>query len=236
MTQTSGPAVAPNVQGSVSGRMAMKLRGLYAVTPESSDTDLLCQQVGAALDGGAAAVQYRFKHLAPSLAQEQAGRLLEICRRHGQPLIINDSVELMLAVKADGVHLGREDEDPFRVRRAIGRDYLVGVSCYDDFDRALRFRPIADYLAFGSVFASATKPQAIVAPLSLFERARALGMPTVAIGGIDADNVARVALAGAEAVAVISGLFGTLQEPEERVRTRARTLVAAFDLASDRKL
>jgi thiamine-phosphate pyrophosphorylase len=231
--ETSGHAVAPNVQA-ISPPISMKLLGLYAVTPESNDTDELCRLVEAALQGGAAAIQYRHKQIAASAAFEQARRVVEVCRRYGRPMIVNDSIDLMLAIDAAGVHLGRDDEDPIRARHRIGAGYLIGVSCYDDFDRALRMRPIADYIAFGSVFTSLTKPAAVAAPLSLFDRARALGIPTVAIGGIDITNVAQVATAGADAVAVISGLFGVPLESADRVRERARELVAAFNAAKAR--
>ena len=132
---------------------------------------------------------------------------------------MNDSVEVMLAADASGVHLGRDDEDPVAVRRRIGPDRLIGVSCYDDFERALRLKDVADHVAFGSVFASAVKPDARRAPLSLFGQARAQAMNTVAIGGITAGNADEVLKAGADALAVITGVFG-----QQDVRRAARQL------------
>ncbi|MFT3802238.1 MAG: thiamine phosphate synthase [Burkholderiaceae bacterium] len=185
----------------------MKLRGLYAITPETPDTEWLARTVAEALRGGAAAIQYRQKGLPREQAEAQARALQALCRAAGRPLIINDSIELMLAIDADGLHLGRDDGDPFAARERIGAGKLLGVSCYDDFDRAYRYREVADQIAFGSVFASPTKPDAVRAPLELFGRARALGLNTVAIGGITAANARQVIDAGADAVAVISAVF-----------------------------
>ena len=187
----------------------MRLYGLYAITPETPDTDDLCRQVEAVLSGGATAIQYRQKGLAPDIGLDQARRLQALCVRFDRPLIINDSIGLMEAVGAAGVHLGREDGDPVRARARIGPDRLLGVSCYDQFELALAARGIADHVAFGSVFSSPTKPLAVRAPLALLGRARAEGLNTIAIGGIDADNAASVFAAGADAVAVISAVFGT---------------------------
>lgn len=185
----------------------MKIRGLYVVTPDCGDTGRLAALVEAALAGGAAAVQYRHKHAAPALALEQARAVAALCARHHRPLVVNDSVELMLACGADGVHLGRDDGDPREARARIGASRYLGVSCYDDFDRAQALSAVADQVAFGSVFLSRVKPGAVRAPLSLFARARDAGLSAVAIGGIDADNAAQVIRAGAEAVAVISAVF-----------------------------
>ena len=188
-------------------RFPARLTGLYAITPETADTETLCLQVQAVLSGGARAIQYRQKDLPPALALDQARRLQTLCARFGRPLIINDSIELMEAVGAAGVHLGREDGDPALARARVGSQALIGVSCYDRYELALAARDIADYVAFGSVFASPTKPLAVRAPLSLFTQARADGIASVAIGGIDATNAAAVFAAGADAVAVITAVF-----------------------------
>lgn len=201
----------------------VSFRGLYAITPETNDADWLVRSVDHALDGGARAIQYRFKEADLDDVVRTARRLTEVCRRHGRPLIVNDSVDVMLAADADGVHLGRDDADPAQTRARVGRSRLIGVSCYDDFDRALAHRDVADYVAFGSVFASTVKPGAVRAPLSLFERARMLGMTTVAIGGIDAGNAPSVISAGADSVAVITAVFGA---PD--VRGAAARIAACF--------
>ncbi|MCC6203137.1 MAG: thiamine phosphate synthase [Gammaproteobacteria bacterium] len=203
----------------------MKIRGLYLVTPDWDDTARLCTAVDAALTGGAAAVQYRHKHAAPEQALRQARELLAICRRHGRPLVINDSVELMLAAEADGVHLGRDDEHPRAVRERIGSSRYIGVSCYDDFERAVTLAPFADQVAFGSVFLSQVKPGAVRAPLERFGQARARGLSAIAIGGIDGSNAATVIAAGADALAVITAVFGAAD-----VTAAARQLAAQFDV------
>jgi thiamine-phosphate pyrophosphorylase len=182
----------------------VKLRGLYAITPEHADGGLLLRQVGQALEGGIAMLQYRRKG-----AQNvgEARELAAMCRRAGVPLVVNDDLALALACGADGVHLGREDGELAAARRELG-DKVLGVSCYDSLDAArAAVAAGADYVAFGSVFASPTKPAAVRAPLRLFAEARALGVPLVAIGGITLENAPQLVRAGADALAVISDLF-----------------------------
>ena len=202
----------------------MNIRGLYLVTPDWDDTARLCAAVDAALAGGGAAVQYRHKHAPPALALQQARELLAICRRHGRPLVINDSVELMLAAGADGVHLGRDDPHPQAVREQVGSGPYIGVSCYGDFERASTLAPFADQVAFGSVFLSQVKPGAVRAPLELFGRARARGLSSIAIGGIDGSNAGTVIAAGADALAVITAVFGASD-----IAAAARQLSSQFE-------
>ena len=153
-------------------------------------------------------MQYRAKGLAPGAALAQARRLAALCRAHGVPFIVNDSIPLALACGADGVHVGREDAGVREARVAMPRG-IVGASCYGEVERArAAARDGADYVAVGSVFASATKPLAVRAPLALIGAARdASGLPVCAIGGITADNVGQVLDAGAAMAAVISALF-----------------------------
>ena len=187
---------------------AAPLRGLYAVTPELEDTNLLAERVARCLAGGAALVQYRAKRAGGSLAREQAARLAALCRAAGAIFIVNDSIELARESGADGVHVGREDAAVAAARKALPHA-IIGVSCYDDADRAhAAARDGADYVAIGSMFASRTKPHARPAPLEAIARARAAsGLPVAAIGGIDAANARRVVDAGADMLAVISALF-----------------------------
>lgn len=186
------------------------IHGLYAVTPDESDTARLIIRVRAALEGGATVVQYRNKSADPALQHKQAGALAILCRQNGVPLIINDHLELALAIGADGLHLGADDGDIAAARRALGDSRLLGASCYNRFELALAARDAgADHVAFGAAFVSATKPDAVHAPLALYRRAQAeLGLPVVAIGGITADNAGDVIAAGADAIAVITALFG----------------------------
>ena len=202
------------------------LQGVYAVTGVLAGEALL-SAVSAALRGGVAAVQYRDKGADPERRLREALALAALCRSQGALFIVNDEVELARASGADGVHLGRDDVDPAAARRVLGPGAVVGVSCYDSLQRARDAAAAgAGYAAFGSVFPSATKPGAPRAPLALFRRARQeLDIPLVGIGGIRADNAARVVAAGARAVAVVEALFAA---PDvEAAARRLRAAVAA---------
>jgi thiamine-phosphate pyrophosphorylase len=183
-------------------------RGLYAITPQMSDTAALVRSVEECLAGGAALIQYRSKQAPPALALEQARRLALACRAAHVPLIVNDSVELALAAGADGVHLGREDGLARGARDAFPRG-IIGVSCYDEPLRARAASEAgADYVAVGSLFASGTKPGAKRASLETIAAAKRIsGLPVAAIGGITLDNAARVVAAGADLLAVIAAVF-----------------------------
>lgn len=175
----------------------MRLRGLYAITPEPLPLATLEQ----ALKGGVALLQYRSKQRDLARARE----VVALARRHGVPVIVNDDVELALEAGADGAHLGRDDGDLAKARQRLG-ERILGASCYDDVQAAkAAVRAGADYVAFGSVFPSPTKPAAVRAPLHLF--ARDLGVPLCAIGGITVENAPQVIAAGARMLAVITDLF-----------------------------
>jgi len=188
-----------------------RLRGLYAITPPE-----LSRVEDALASGALCALQYRAKSADLAQRLRDAERLAHLCRAHGVPLIVNDDVALALAVDAAGVHLGREDGDLVAARAQLpGR--LLGASCYDRPELARRaIAAGADYVAFGSVFPSATKPAADRAPLALF--ALELGVPKVAIGGITLENAPQVLAAGADCVAVITDLFDV---PDVAARARA---------------
>ena len=209
-----------------------RLRGLYAITPETPDSASLAARVALAIEGGAAVVQYRAKHAGGSAALVQARALVEVCREQGVPLIVNDSIALATAVQADGVHLGRDDASVREARIALPHA-LIGVSCYDDPARArAAARDGADYVAIGSVFASQTKPAAVRAPLEMLARAReASGLPVAAIGGITPENARLAVEAGADLLAVISALFDA---PD--VRAAARGFANLFEPPHDGRL
>ena len=185
------------------------IRGLYAVTPDEADTDLLLAKVEAALQGGISMLQYRNKLADHKLQTQQARAILPLCRQYQVPFIINDSVKLCLTLDADGVHIGAEDGNLTEIRARMGQDKILGASCYDRFDLALAAQGAGvDYVAFGACFASSTKPNAPVANLSLFDQARTqLTIPAVAIGGITLTNAAQVIAAGADSLAVINAIF-----------------------------
>ena len=198
------------------------LSGLYAVTPDLDDTTELLRRVGQALQGGLRLLQYRNKPAAAALRREQAGALLALCRAQSVPLVINDDLQLALEIGADGAHLGREDGDLAAARAALGPGKLLGISCYDDIGRAREAKRVgADYVAFGSFFASPTKPAAVRAPLTLLAEARnELGLPVCAIGGITLQNAPQLIAAGADLLAVITDLF---EAPDIRSRAAAYT-------------
>ena len=189
--------------------MTPRLAGLYAITPDDQRTDILVRKVGDALRGGASVVQYRSKTLAASARPEQARALAGLCRAAGAVFIVNDDVALALELDADGAHLGADDGDLAEAKRRLGPGKLLGASCYNRIDLAeAAARSGADYLAFGSVFASVTKPGAVRAPLTIFAEARRkFSLPLVAIGGITLQNAPQVFAAGADALAVISAVF-----------------------------
>ena len=185
------------------------IKGLYAITPDMADTDLLLQKIEAALQGGINILQYRNKAASHKLQTQQARAILPLCRQYNVPLIINDSVKLCLTLDADGVHLGADDGNLSEVRARVGNDKILGASCYNRFDLALQAeKQGASYVAFGACFASETKPNAPVAGLDLFVKAKnELNIPTVAIGGITLQNAPSVIHAGANAIAVINAIF-----------------------------
>jgi thiamine-phosphate pyrophosphorylase len=192
------------------------MRGLYAITPERVDFE----KVRRALDGGLALLQYRAKP--PQL--DDAARLVELAKGYGVPVIVNDDVALALASGAGGVHLGRDDAAIADARGRL-RGRLIGASCYDDPGRArAAVAAGADYVAFGSVFASPTKPGAVRAPLSIFGEARSLGVPLCAIGGITFESAPQLVAAGADLLAVITDLFDA---PD--ITARARQYARLFE-------
>lgn len=206
-----------------------RLRGLYAITPETDDLAKLEGLARAALAGGARLIQYRAKRLASGVRLAQARALLAACREAGVPFIVNDDLELALAVGADGLHLGRDDGDPRAARQRLP-GAILGVSCYDDPERAVAAAQAgADYVGIGSVFASATKPGAPRSGLgAIAEARRRSGLPVAAIGGIDPSNATLAVAAGADMLAVISALFGATD-----VTASARALSRPFDTEDD---
>ena len=189
--------------------MKRQFAGLYAVTPDEPHTGVLLRKVGEALAGGATALQYRNKTAASELKREQGRALAVLCRKAGAAFIVNDDVALALELGADGAHLGADDGDLVEARRRLGPGKLLGASCYDRIElAAAAVQAGVDYLAFGSVFSSATKPGAVRAPLAIFAEARRrYTLPLVAIGGINLQNAPQAFAAGADAVAVISDVF-----------------------------
>ena len=208
----------------------MTLGGVYAITPDSLDTQSLLTMSEAALMGGVAVMQYREKTGDVALRHEQASELLVLCRQHGVPFVVNDDLRLADLIGADGAHLGRDDGSIREARIVLGPDKIIGVSCYQDLERARESQRLgADYVAFGSFFPSPTKPHASLADASVLSKAgREITVPIVAIGGITVDNAGALIDAGADAIAVISALFDA---PD--VEAAARQLNALFEIESE---
>jgi thiamine-phosphate pyrophosphorylase len=202
-------------------------RGLYAIA------DAVCDQraVSEAIAGGAVVVQYRAKSKPSDERRRQALVLRRVCHRQAVPFIVNDNPELARAVGADGVHLGRSDTPYAVAREVLGPAAIIGVSCYDDLDRAREAAAAgADYVAFGSFYPSASKPDTVRAEPALLGQARhRLSIPLVAIGGITPDNGARLIGAGADLLAVIRGVFGSCRHREADPRAAARRYAGLFE-------
>lgn len=186
------------------------IQGLYVITDSTLSPGLqLLDDVAAALKGGANIVQYRDKVSSDLDKLANAKYLQALCQQHQATFIINDDIELAKMIGADGVHIGKNDTDLHTARQQLGQQAIIGVSCYNDLDRAKTMRAQgADYVAFGRFFPSKTKPDAPQAEIdTLIQAKQQLDCPIVAIGGITADNAETLLEAGADALAVIQGVF-----------------------------
>ena len=189
--------------------MANKLRGLYAITPEYADGARLLAELEATLAGGCRIVQYRDKTSTMTERVIRAHALRDLTRRYGAKLLINDDIALCFLVRADGVHLGKDDGNLMAARAILGSSRILGASCYADFAMAETADAAGvDYVAFGAVYPSPTKPEAALAPKDLFFDANIrLTAASCAIGGITLDNAPPLIAAGADLLAVITDLF-----------------------------
>lgn len=182
-------------------------RGLYLITPDEPDTARLLART-APLLAGTAWLQYRNKAVDAATRQAQATALAVLCREHGVPLIINDEPALAAAVGADGVHLGEDDGDIAAARAQLGPAAIIGASCYDQVELArTAVASGASYVAFGAFFPSRSKLNTRRAEPALLSDAATLAVPRVAIGGITPDNGRALVQAGADLLAVISGVY-----------------------------
>ena len=186
-----------------------ELRGLYAITPDCADGARLLADVEAALAGGCRLVQYRDKLSDMPEQVARAKALRALAARFGARLLINDDLALCRLVDADGVHLGRDDGNLVLARAILGPDKILGASCYADLALAAGAAAAgADYVAFGAVYPSPTKPDAVRAGTDLFFAAKSrLTVATCAIGGITLANAPPLIAAGADLLAVITDLF-----------------------------
>jgi len=182
--------------------------GLYAITQTENKTpEQVISEVSVALKAGINVLQYRDKQ--PVDAVYLAGALKDLCHAHNIPLIINDDINLAKLIGADGIHIGQEDGQLSYAREILGKNAIIGVSCYDNLERALAAEQnSADYVAFGRFFPSNSKPLAAPAHISTLQNAKnSIKVPIVAIGGILPCNGAELLTAGAGMLAVIGGIF-----------------------------
>ena len=182
-------------------------RGLYLITPDERDPARLLECIEPLLPY-ASCLQLRCKAMSVTCLLDAGSRLRDMCAASGVTFIVNDDVNLAHALGADGVHLGEHDGAIADARRLLGDQAIIGASCYDEL--ALAHAAVAagaDYVAFGACFPSPTKPAARQAKLDLFNQAACLRVSLVAIGGITPDNAGSVIAAGADLIAVISGVF-----------------------------
>ena len=205
---------------------------LYAVTDRTwlGPGETLDQAVEAALKGGTTFVQLREKHLDEDAFLEEAGQLKILCRQYGVPFVVNDNVEIAMAVDADGVHVGQDDMEAGDVRRKIGPSKILGVSAQTVEQALLAQERGADYLGVGAVFATGSKDDADdVSHDTLQAICEAVDIPVVAIGGITRENVQQLAGRGLAGIAVISAIFAQddIQNAAEDLRHRTAEMIDA---------
>ena len=203
---------------------------LYAVTDRSwLNGQTLYEQVEQALKGGVTLVQLREKGLGAEQFLQEARQIQQLCRRFGVPLIINDSIEVALAVDADGVHLGQDDANAAQARQLLGKDKIIGVSAHNVQEALQAVQDGADYLGSGAVFGSGTKTNVSTLPMqTLREICNAVPIPVVAIGGITEQNLQQLSGTGISGAAVVSAIFA--QENIEEAAIRLRGLLSQMQL------
>ena len=187
-----------------------KLKGLYAITDESLIAEEhFSEVIELALQGGARIIQYRDKSQNHQKRLQQANTLRSMCKQYQAISIINDDIDLAKAVNADGVHLGKDDSALLNARQKLGENAIIGISCYNDIELALTAeKNSADYVAFGTMFPSPTKPDAVTAtPNIISEAKQQLTIPVCAIGGITGENIQQLIQHRTDMAAVISSLF-----------------------------
>lgn len=182
---------------------------LYVITDANLSRGRSHREViAAAIRGGATIVQYREKNASTRHMIDAALELRDLCRAHGVPFIVNDRVDVALAVDADGVHVGQDDMPTSLAHKLIGREQILGVSAENIEQARAAMADGADYLGVGAIFATATKPDAgePIGIAGLLKIARVSTVPIVGIGGINTPNAASVIRAGAAGVAVVSAI------------------------------
>lgn len=202
---------------------------LYAVTDRAwTGRQTLTEQVEEALKGGVTCVQLREKHLNDPDFLQEAKDICALCREYGVPFIVNDNVEVAIACKADGVHVGQEDMEAGRVRKLIGEDMILGVSAHTVEEAQKAVENGADYLGLGSVFPTNTKSDVDVMKRETLQAiCSAVDVPIVAIGGINKDNLSSLKGSGVDGVALVSAIFSAenIEEASRELRKLSEEMV-----------
>ena len=182
---------------------------LYAVTDRAwTGRQSLYEQVEAALKGGATCIQLREKDLNGKDFLREAMEISALCKEYQVPFLINDNVEIAIQCHADGVHVGQEDMEAFKVRQRVGKDMIIGVSVHSVEEALEAVRNGADYLGVGAVFSTSTKSDAEVLPKQVLgDICSAVEIPVVAIGGISKANISQLSGTGVDGVALVSAIF-----------------------------
>lgn len=193
---------------------------IYLVTDDGClQGRALIDCVREALEGGVTLVQYRAKTAYSAEMYAEALQLKALCDSFNVPLIINDRLDIAMAVGAAGVHLGQDDLPCAAARKLLGEDYIIGVSAHNPAEAKAALQSGADYLGCGAVFGTATKADVQkLGTEGLAAICKAKGLPVVGIGGVTADNYREVRAAGADGAAIVSGI---LAQPDIRTTVRA---------------
>lgn len=193
---------------------------IYLVTDDGClQGRALIDCVREALEGGVTLVQYRAKTASSAEMYAEALQLKALCDSFNVPLIINDRLDIAMAVGAAGVHLGQDDLPCAAARKLLGEDYLIGVSAHNPAEAKAALQSGADYLGCGAVFGTATKADVKkLGTEGLMAICREKGLPVVGIGGVTADNYREVRAAGADGAAIVSGI---LAQPDISATVRA---------------
>lgn len=199
---------------------------LYAVTDRSwTQNQTLYEQVEQALEGGVTIVQLREKNLSEEEFIKEAVKMKNLCHRYGVPLIINDNVDVALKSGADGVHVGIDDVPVAEIRKRTGEDFIIGATAKTVEQAQNAENSGADYLGVGAVFPSPTKKNAIrITTAKLKEICSSVSIPTVAIGGINYDNMLEIKDGGMDGIAVVSAIFSAadIKTATEKLKKKAK--------------
>lgn len=205
------------------------IKGIYAITPDWMNTDLLIKKTEEVLTAGVDVIQYRNKIATHDLKLSQAKEIKALCNNHKTPLIINDDIDLCRILNADGIHLGENDCTIDEVRNKLGDQVIVGISCYSNLSRVQKMLTTdCNYIAVGACYPTTTKPDAPQASKSFISHVlKITTKPVVAIGGINLDNCESLLKLGVNSVAMINSIF--YAEDVKHTINQFRALASKYD-------